>query len=223
MGSTTREIVIARLRAFIDAGGLKKARKNNPDFAETICSLKPEDIHFGSEPHFYEGYMHRSCTAMGEKRDGDYEMKRTVSLEFNTDTYVFVGGQQDMKLCKYASKRFLNSESLYKSDDEYRLAEKYGKKLAGQELSDLDYWMKEYRLNRCSFVKTDTFTLPIWPIYAQVASQQIFLGYWYEENQKSYTDFKISVPLTKKQSRILFGIIGGIAIVILLLILLLKL
>ncbi len=222
MDNTKREIVIARLRTFIDAGGLKKARKKNPDFAETICSLKPENIHFGSEPHFYEGYMHGSCTAVGEKKDGDYELKNTASLEFNTGTYVFVSGQQDIKLCKYASKRLLNSESLYRRDDEYRLVERYGKQLARQELSDLDYWMKEYRLNRYYFVETDTFTLPVWPIYAQVASQRIFLGYWYEEDQKSYADFMISVPLTKKQSRVLLGIIGGVALVILLLMLLSK-
>lgn len=90
------------------------------------------------------------------------------------------------------------------------------KKLAKQDLDDLNFWIKDYRLNRHNFIKTDEYDLPVWPIYADLGKKTVFLGYWVEQNGSITTDFKISIPLTKKQSIILATVTGTIILAIIL-------
>ena len=224
MGTSVQETVIDRLKAYIRQGWLDKAKKSNCEFAQQIENLTPSQISFGKKPVYFEGYIRGNCTAVGEKTQNDVTTTRTINLDFNTETYVFIGSEDNIKLSKYAHKFFFKNVSLNRIAEEGHLAEKCGRRLAKQNLYDLNFWsVKEYRLNRYSFVKTNQYDLPVWPIYATLSDKQVFWGYWIDDNGSIKTDFDISIPLTKKQSLILAGVLGGIALAVILFIVFSKL
>lgn len=216
MGISSNQTVINELKEFINSGGLKKAQKSNSEFAKSIEELSPEQIYFGEKPSYIEGYCSGNCTAVGQKNDDKVESTRTISFNFETGSYTFIDNKTDTKLGKYAHKIFRKGIDLHKPSECNLLAEEYGKKLARQELWDLNFSMKEYRLNRFSFNKEGEYSLPVWPIYARINDKSVFLGYWVDKDEKQTIDFKITAPLTKKQSLILAAVIGVAVLAIIL-------
>ena len=62
----------------------------------------------------------------------------------------------------------------------------HGKNLCRDALSDLDFTMNSYRLNRYDIhFTTDAFTVPIWPIFATIKNEKgENIGGLYKEEKK---------------------------------------
>ncbi len=222
MGTSANQEAIERLHEYLDSGWYKKAYRSNPEFAKKIANLTTEKIGFGKKPTYIQGYMEGNCTAVGEKEIGDTKYQRTISLDFTSKTYTFIDNESNIKLSKYAHEFFKGNQKLHKYSERASLADACGKELARQDLSDLNFGMTTCRLNRHHFIKTESYDLPVWPMYADLDNKAVFLGYWIEDGKKVITDFKISVPLTKKQIWILIAIFGAIILSIILFFLLQK-
>lgn len=220
MSNTIQVQILEELRKHLDSSAMSKGKKNNPEFVAKLNAINPESIKFGDGAVFYDGYLQGNFTAVGEQSSGDVTSKRTISVDFSTETYSFIAGKQNSKLCEYANDIFKCRSNLHLDSEMRDLAENYGKRLARQNLWDLNFSMKEYRLNRFSFVKTGTLELPVWPMYTNIDGKRVFLGYVYKKDDEKFIDFDISVPLTNKQKLIIAAIIGGVVLIILLFILL---
>lgn len=228
--ASANEQVISRLKRYLNEGGwIDKARSKNPDFANAIEALTPEQIIFGNQPTLIRGYVSGNATGIGEKTYGDTQTRRTTSIDFTTDEKLFISdyNKASVATCKaaatYVFDAFRESDVLAKSEAR-SVAEKRGKSVCREALSDLDFYMKEYRLNRYNIHTTsDAINVPIWPIYAKIKNpkgveKEIFIGYYYTSKKENYIHLNIDIPLTGKQKLTVFGIIAGIAVVGILLI-----
>lgn len=222
--------VINKLKEHIIKKEWLKKRKKNKKLAEIIENLKPEDITFGKQPTLIKGCVYGNATGFGDKYFGDTVSRRTVNMDYNTNEMLFISDSNlaDNDTC-YAAVDFILtkfSSALYTKNDIKYLAEKEGKSACWGELSDLGYLMKmkDFRLNRY-YIRyiTDPFTVPIWPIYADInngkKTKQLKIGYWYNKNNSDYIylDVPIKIPFHTKLfifSGIVLGIIFAISILI---------
>jgi len=225
MANNASAQVISRLqRYFTEDNWLDKAKKKNPNFASTIENLSAEKIHFGKQPTFVRGYVSGNSTASGESTYGDTTTRRTISMDFTTDEKLFISysNKADDTTCQaaadYVLKGFTNRD-IYHQSDARSIAEKHGKNVCNRSLLDLNFFMKDYRLNRYDLhLTTNPFTVPIWPIYADITDEngkayQKWIGYWYTKNNEDFIHLNIGVPMTGKNKMILFGAIAGAAII----------
>lgn len=229
MGRDYQAETAEMLSKWIRQGWLNKAQKKNAVFARKIQALTARDISFGDNPEFFTAHMEGNCTAVGEKTYGDTKTQRTISFDFSTVIYLFLspGNTAERKTCKDALK-YINElkgyDKYHSIESSESLATQFGKQLARQNLSDLNFSMDEFRLNRWhQQQRSEMYRPPIWPIYGQISKengkpQKVHLGYWYRNNGEDYVGFEIDVPMTKKGKWILAGVIGA-AVLILMLIL----
>ena len=222
MSNFTSNRILLALQKYMDQEGwLEKASKANPDFAIAIHSISAQDIHIKRGPVFMQGVVEGNATATGEKTYGDTTSRRTVSIDFSTEEYLFIGNNNTapIDVCKRASKMYMgSSNAVYKQCEAETLAEKYGKKICRRNLNDLDFSMKEYRLNRYKLVETfKDYEVDYHPVYAHLKmrggkEEDYLIGYCYRKNGQEYIDIDFNVPLTAKQKFIIWGIIAAIIV-----------
>ena len=226
MANNAKTQVINRLKRYLnEEDWLVRARKKNPHFASEIENLSEKQISFGDQPTLTRGYIKGNATGSGENTYGDTTTRRTVSIDFTTDEKLFaqIGNKASMETCRAATEYVLtgfNASDVLETLDARKVADERGKYLCRQSLSDLNFSMNDYRLNRYNIVTTsDPFRVPIWPIMATIESEkgkerEIFLGYFYTSNKKNYIHLNIAIPLTGKQKWTIFGVISGIVLVL---------
>lgn len=226
MSNITKSKVITNLKSFINSNGwLEKAKKRNPLFSEKIENASEDSISFGYAPTLASGYVTGNSTASGESTYGDTTTRRTISMDFDTEEHLFISSKNlaEKHVCKAAAKTFFSGWTLHTIAESDMIAEKRGRAVCSQSLSDLNFTMKEYRLNRYSFIPTaDDLTLEFWPMYFNYKIEDkeysIPIGYCYSKDNKDYIDINVNIPLTKKQQLIIIGAaIAIIAIVALIL------
>ena len=205
------------LKHYLENEWNAKARKENPEYADLINSITPEQIYLGRSPTFQKGYVEGSSTAKGKSSNGDTVTTRTVSINFRTEEYYFITSS-NTELAKSALRCFDYGSSCHTTAEAEHLANKYGKNECRNSLYDLDFSMDEYRLNRHRLIFSgDEFTLPYHPIYANVVEDGkekiIHLGNYYVKNNTEYADWSIDIPLTAKKKMIIGGIIAAIVII----------
>ena len=221
MSNRSNDQVIVRLQRYLkEKAWLEKATKKNPFFAHEIESLTADQISFGYQPTFVRGYITGNSTGSGESTYGDTKTKRTTSIEFNTGEKLFIADNNKAltETCRAAASYVMDGFSpsdVISKRDARSVAEKYGKERCREALSDLNFPMSEYRLNRYAVHTTsDAFRVPIWPIYASIQTvkgdkKDIFIGYYYTSQNDKYIHLDIDVPLTGAQKWIIFGAIAG--------------
>ena len=223
MANNANYEVIDRLkRYFNEDDWLIKAKKKNLDFAEAIEGLKAEDIYYGDRPTLIRGYVWGNSTGSGESTYGDTTTKRTTSIDFNTDEYLFVADNNTATIptCRAAARFVVDgfgSSDVVTKSEAHSIAEKEGKRVCRQALSDLDFNMSDCRLNRFGVQYTsDPVEVPIWPIFADInksngKSTSIHMGYYYTYENTNYIHLDIATPMTDKAKLILFGAIAAAA------------
>ena len=232
MGASANECVLSRLKQYLANGWLEKAKKSNPEFATAVQEMTAQNISFGTNPVFVIGQVKGNCTASGESKYESTTTKRTISIDFTTESSVFIAKSNSASIdaCKKAVKLFpeIAEQGALRNLSECKtLAEKHGKDLARNSLWDLNFSMDEYRLNRFDFVPlSKEFEAELWPIFGQVMLngklKRFLMGYYYRQNGAMMTDLHIDVPLTGKQKLIVWGIVGAAALAIIILCMLLK-
>ena len=232
MGVSAQESVINALKKYLSKGWLEKAKKTNPEFAAAVQNMPADNVSFGPNPTIVAGYVKGGCTASGESTYESTTTKRTVSINFTTDTAVFMAKSNSASVdaCKKAVKVFPEIKeygSLRSLSECENMAEEHGRTLARNDLSDLDFSMKEYRLNRYEFVPvTNVFKVDLWQIFGWVSVngkiKQFSMGYWYEKDGEKVVDLDIKVPLTGRQKLIIFGVIAATLLALVILFKLLK-
>ncbi|MBO5906591.1 MAG: hypothetical protein J6Q85_00360 [Clostridia bacterium] len=230
MASVEKNQVIDRLRRYLNENEwLEKARNKNPDFAQAIEGIQADSIYFGDGPILSRGYVWGNSTGSGESTYGDTTTKRTTSIDFNTDEYLIVADENaaSMATCRAATRYVLdgyNTSDVITKYEARSIAEKEGKRLCRQALSDLNFGMSECRLNRYGIEYTsEPIKVPIWPIFTDIVdsngkSTSVHLGYYYRCDNKDYIQMDISVPMTAKNKLIMFGAIAAAAIVVIVII-----
>lgn len=183
-----------------------KNKKANVDYANAVEQISEADITYGTQPIMAWGYVNANATAEGERYLNEVKSTRTISLDFTTKEALFKRNYCVQKTMEKAQKLGLCGTYYEYSSD---LAEPEGKKLCRQNLSDLNYSMKSYRLNRSNVVYTSNdIKIPIWPIYANIKyknkSKEEMIGYYYERNGQVYIDLDIYVPMTSLKKAILW-------------------
>ena len=176
------------------------------------------------------GTVHGNSTAVGTKADGYSDITRTVSMDFHSDTYLFVDKSNNttasfVRKAQSLLKKYKDYDVKYKVEAE-EIANKVGKAFCRESLNDLNFTLSEYRLNRYELVEKNDFTLPIREIKANTffenTKRTVTIGYWWIDNNGDervliYFD-NDSVPMSGKNKLIIFGLIA-LAIIILILVL----
>lgn len=228
MSNITKTQIVSKIKSYISTEGwLEKAKKRNPEFAAKIENVNEDSITFGNAPTFVTGYVTGNSTAVGESTYGDTTTQRTISMDFDTSEYLFISNRNsaEKSVCKAAAKIFYNGWSLHTIAESDLLAEKYGKGVCRQSLNDLNFNMKEYRLNRYNFVATsDNFTPEFWPMFFNYKVEDkelcVPIGYCYSNGNNDSIDINISIPLTGRQKWIIFGAIAAVVAVVALILIL---
>ncbi len=226
MANVSKEKVVSALKTYIAADGwLERAKKKNPLFAEAIEHLGENDIYFGNAPTFIRGAVEGASTASGEKRFEDTHSQRTISIDFVTNERMFIADSNaaDISVCRAAVKQICgHSDVIYKKCEARSIAFDYGKSKCARDLYDLDYNMKEYRLNRYKFVATGGEWSPeFFPIYTNLKDgngkvHTLHLGYCYNVDGTDEIDIKIPIPMTSKNKLIMLGAIAAVAMIVIL-------
>ncbi|MBQ9121822.1 MAG: hypothetical protein IJY12_05640 [Clostridia bacterium] len=221
MATKEQDLILSHLKQYLGEGWSEKARRKNADFAAAVEALSANELTFGAQPTFVYGYVEGSSTASGEKEYGNTKSQRTISMEFSTNTCLFIDPDENRaskETCKAAPKYLKNIPAeIHSTAESESMANRYGKDLCRQSLWDLDYSMKEYRLNRFHFrAASDPFKAPIWPIYGATLLKgkvkDTLLGYWIKEGGKDYIDIDIHIPMTKTKKFLIFGVIAILAV-----------
>lgn len=228
MSNITKSKIISNLKSYINSDGwLEKARKRNPEFSEKIENASEDSISFGHAPTFVIGYVTGNSTASGENTFGDTTTRRTISMDFDTEDHLFISSKNvaEKSICKVAAKTLYKGWTLHAIAESYMIAEKRGRAVCSQSLSDLNFIMKDYRLNRYNFIPLeDDFTPEFWPMYFNYKIEEkaysIPIGYCYSKGNNDYIDININVPFTKKQLLIIWGAITAVVAVVALILLL---
>ncbi len=222
MAIFTSEQVFQSFSSFIsDPVWSEKARKKNADFEIAVNKVRPEDITLGPGPVFVRGQVEGNSTAAGEKTYGDTTTKRTVSMDFTTPEYWFISdnNKAELSVCKAATKYYTGySDVVHTKHEAKTIAYDYGKTVCGRSLYDLDFNMKEYRLNRYKLIETGEDThFDFYPAYAMVRyksgkESKVHIGYCYRLEGEDHIDLNVGVPMTAKGKLLLWGGIAAAAI-----------
>ena len=216
-----QQVVFDSFKRYIAKEWLAKAKKKNPDFARQIENANASQIHFGNAPSFSKGYLYGSATATGRQTSGDTEYKRTISMELTTKEYTFLANDNkaEKSVCKAACKYLDYLDDKYHNYyDRYKLFETYARNKCSDNLSDLNFTMYEFRVNRSEYVQTQpVFTCNFSPIYLDMVKNngndtKYLIGYYDTEKELIYYDLKI--PMTSKNKLILTGAIAAAAAII---------
>ena len=224
-----KQLAIDTLNKYLKKGWLEKANKKNPEFANAVSAIKEKDLFFGVEPSACFGYVSGNATAVGSKTEGGVESTYTISLDFKSETYLFVrkNGPAPISVVKMAQNYFpeLSGLKVRHKEEAQHIAETCGKKMCREELNSLNYYIiKENRLNRYRLIEENEFSIPVRSINAEITvngnKQSIHIGNWYFKNGDDYVDIYIDrIPATTKTMLIIAGVITAIILIILLIIL----
>ena len=222
-----KDFIIDRLKAYLKSGWLDKAQRKNPEFANSIARITKDDLILGNEPMACFGQVDGNATAVGTQYENGGESTYTLSLNFSSDTYLFVDKKYStlcstVKMAQQYFPELRGVEVKYRYEAE-TVAEKAGKKFCRQYLNDLNYSLSEYRLNRYKLIEDEMFTIPMKTINAEIIVENkkktVHIGNWYYKNGKEYVDIYISdIPATTKTKIIIAGIIAAVILIILLII-----
>ena len=226
-----KQLAIKTLSRYLEKGWLEKARKKNPEFADAVSAIKEKDLFFGKEPSACFGYVSGNATAVGSKTEGNVESTYTLSLDFSSETHLFVkkNSSTPISVVKMAQSYFpeLSGVKVRYKDEAQHIAETCGKKMCREELNSLNYYtIKENRLNRYRLIEEKEFSIPIKTINAEITvnekKQNIHIGNWYYKDGDDYVDMYIDhIPATLKTKLIIAGIIAAVILIVGLIIILL--
>lgn len=222
-----KDFIIERINAYLNSGWLDKAQRKNPEYANAISEITKDKLIIGTDPVVCYGRVDGNATAVGTKYEDGGESKYTISLNFSSDTCLFVDKKYNtlVSTVKMAQRYFPELRGIevrYKLEAE-SIAEKAGKKSCRQYLSDLNYNLSEYRLNRYNVVEDEMFTIPMKPISAEILvgnkNKTVHIGNVYYKDNKDYVDIYLDdAPATTKTKLIIAGVIAAIILILILII-----
>lgn len=213
MSDKEKVFVLEAFKRYCADGGLKQIKKKSPRLAEQMRALLPEDIDLGPRPYLIFCCVEGNSTAVGESTFGNTISQRTVSIDHCTEPKLFMmnNNAADKRDCKKAALRFNYGDRVYKGTDDFYLAEAQGRELCKRDLSDLNFSMKSYRLNRWKLVRAgEPFNAPIRHIYANIKSgnkqKKISLGYLVDKNGVLNADFNVTIPALRRRLAVVCGV-----------------
>ena len=225
---TSKKFVIDQLHQYINSEKIEAVKKKNPEFASALSNITENNIYYGNEPVLCFGTVYGNSTAVGTQGDAYNEITRTISLDFNSNTYIFVDKNTNttasfVRKAQHILKKYQNYEVKYMIEAE-EIAKKVGKQLCKRDLNDLNFQLSEYRLNRFELVEEDVITLPIREIKSEMffenKKRTVTIGYIWENNGEEHVMIYFdndSIPMMKKKKLIILGL-GILAIIVLILI-----
>ena len=218
MTKVDKNLIFNSLTKYIHNEWYGKASKKNPEFANAVKEITISDVEIGDPPTLRCGYVEGSSTGVGKSQQGDTVYTRTVSVSFDTEEYFFAE-KRDVTLANYALRVFGARTECHTPSEAASLAEKCGRTHCRNDLSDLNYSMTEYRLNRYKLIYTgDEFTPDVYPVYANInhtngKKEKISVGRCYLKDEEEYVSWNISTPMTDATKLIIGGIITAAVIV----------
>ena len=227
---TQTRLIIERFKNYLNSEKIAEVKKKNPEFVSALSNVTESDISFSSEPVMCFGNVFGNATAVGKKSDQYNETTRTISLDFNSDTFLFIDKSTNTTtdLVKKAQIVFpdINGYDVKYKCEAREIAEKTGKFFCKQSLGDLNFSLSEFRVNRYKLETDNDFTLPIREICAKVLYENkprtVRIGHWWIENDEEYIYIHLdNVPLTKKEKLIIAGICALVLLVIVILLIVL--
>lgn len=185
--------ILMHLRSFIES---KKGTATETDkkAIRTLTALEEvteEDITVGDEPKYFNAYIECNSTGVGESSFGGTQTRRTVALDYTTDTHLFVDGH--MGAAQKGLSLFVlkpgQTTAYYSKEDIVKVAKTHGYNLHAQKFRDLNFIITDHRLNRYDIKVTKGPTsYPIRPIIATVNDKgdTCTIGYLYEKDGAEY-------------------------------------
>ena len=229
---TSKAFIIQKLKKYLSSESANEITKKNPEFASALSLVTENDLSFSGEPVMCLGHVTGNSTAVGTKSDNYSDMTRTISMDFTSDTYLFIDKSTNTtaSLARRATlllNKYKGYDVKYEIEAE-EIAEKVGKKFCRESLNDLNYTLSEYRLNRYQLVTKNDFTLPVREIKADATldgkKRKFTIGYWWIENGEEYVTIYFdnnSIPMSSK-TKLIIGGICILCVLILLLVLIIK-
>lgn len=185
-----KNAILAKIQTFIESkqGG---ADKKTQALLAALRRVRAEMLMIGEEPTYFCARMECNSTGVGESYYEGTKTQRTVSLDYVTDTYLFIDG--DLNAGKGGLEIFYLKEgqtlSFYAKDAMERCATLEGFQRHSQSFRDLNFSLTDHRLNRFTpIVTTDPFTYPIRPIVAFLSDkgEKLLIGYVVEKDGEEY-------------------------------------
>lgn len=223
---TSKKYIIEQLKKYINSEKIETVKKKNPNLASALSQITENDLSFSSEPVMCFGTVYGNSTAVGTKGDSYNDITRTISLDFNSDTYLFIDKRNNttaslVRKAQILLNKYKNFDIKYKVEAA-EIAEKVGKEFCKRSLNDLNFTLSEYRLNRYELVEEDDFTLPVREIKAETyfegKKRTVTIGYWWIENGEERTLIYFdndNIPMSSKSKLIIAGICALCVLVLL--------
>ncbi len=183
--------ILKHLQTFIKAKREKEVDKKTSALLSTLSALTEEDISVGEQPRYFFANMTCNSTGVGESSYEGTTSQRTVARDYVTDTYLFVdghtgAGEKGLSLFYLKPGQTIH---YYKKSEIIKLAKEFGFQLHLQYFRDLNFTLRDHRLNRHTVnIVKGPFTYPVRPIYATLpkTGDKFAIGYIYEMKEKEH-------------------------------------
>ncbi len=183
--------------------GISKQRRNYLNMLEAVTE---DDISFGDCPNYFHAYLKCNSTGVGTSSFEGSKTQRTVSMDYNTDEYLFIDGHESTAV-KGLEIFYLKPDEVvnyYSKKDMKKIANSYGIKLHHQQFSDLNITLNNHRVNRYTAnITKGPFSYPIRPIFVSVfdVEQPILVGYVYEKEEEEYIIIELEESRLKGKNK----------------------
>lgn len=196
-------VIIQHLHQFLVTQEAQPPDKQTADYYASLRGIPADGISLGSTPSFFFARLVCNSTGVGTSSFGDTETQRTVALDYTTDELLFIDGHIGAG-AKGLSLFYLKpgeTVNYYDLKESHRPATAYGYKLHEQSFHDLNFQLKDHRLNRHEVKLTrGPFRLPIRPIFATLPEdgKKITIGYLYENDGQEHIIIEPDAPEMEK-------------------------
>ncbi len=181
--------IIAHLQKHIET--ITETDEKSKKLMDYLKDVTEEDIMIGEEVKYYNAYIECNSTGVGESSFGGTKTRKTVSLDYVTDEYLFVDGHTGAGgkgLSLFVLKPGETTQYFSKNDI-VKIAKRRGYELHSQNFSDLNFIMTDHRLNRHNVhITKGPKSYPIRPILATYNDKGDIctIGYLYEKDSLEY-------------------------------------
>jgi len=213
-----KSTILKNLRSFIESKERDKLDKRTARFYDSLNGVDESRITIGKEPKYFTACLECNSTGVGVSSFEGTETQRTVSLDYITNEILFIDGHTkaaENGICIFYLKPNQKIDlEYYKKSDIEKAAKNYGYQLHKQNFNDLNFFMREHRLNRYKVhIKKGPFSYPIRPVFATLdGDKTVTVGYVYEKDGKEYVLIEPQLPKSKAEllgcaTTALFGIL----------------
>lgn len=162
--------------------------------AKVVAALEKAtegDISFGDNPQYFYARLNCNSTGVGVSSFENTKTQRTVAMDYTTEEFLFIDGHEGTAVKGLELFHLKPGETVnyYKKSKMADVAASCGAKLHLQQFKELNFIIKDHRVNRyTASITRGPFSAPICPVFVSVmdVDQPVFIGYVYQKDGKEY-------------------------------------